>query len=73
MKTNMELKIYVDMDVILETEFSEEQIANMIKGYNFNDYKFNEFNIRKLSDGTEVTVFPHFNIYNDLIITVSYF
>lgn len=73
MKTNMELRIYVDMDVILETEFSEEQIANMIKAYNFNDYKFNEFNIRKLSDGTEVTVFPHFNIYNDLILTVSYF
>ena len=73
MKTNMELRIYVDMDVILETEFSEEQIANMIKAYNFNDYKFNEFNIRKLSDGTEVNVFPHFNIYNDLIMTVSYF
>lgn len=73
MKTNMELKIYVDMDVILETEFSEQEIANMIKAYPFNDFKFNEMNIRKLSDGTEVNVFPHFNIYNDLIITVSYF
>ena len=73
MQTNMELKIYVDLDVILETEFSYEQIANMIKRENFNDFKFNEMNIRKLSDGTEVTVFPHFNIYNDLILTVSYF
>ena len=26
----MELRIYVDMDVILETEFSEQEIANMI-------------------------------------------
>ena len=73
MKTNMELRIYVDMDVILETEFSEQQIANMIKAYPFNDFKFNEMNIRKLSDGTEVNVFPHFDIYNNLIITVSYF
>lgn len=73
MKTIMELIIYVDMDVILETEFSEEQVANMIKAYPFNDFKFNEINIRKLSDGTEVNVFPHFNIYNDLIITVSYY
>lgn len=73
MKTNIELKIYVDMEVIIETEFSEEQIANMIKAYPFNDFKFNEMNIRKLSDGTEVIVFPHFNIYNDLIIKVYYF
>ena len=73
MKTIMELIIYVDMDVILETEFSEEQVANMIKAYPFNDFKFNEMNIRKLTDGTEVNVFPHFDIYNNLIITVSYF
>lgn len=73
MKTNMELRIYVDIDVILETEFSEEQIANMIKAYPFNDFKFNEINIRKLRDGSEVSVFPHFNLYNDLILTVSYF
>ena len=73
MKTNMELRIYVDMDVILETEFSEQQIVDMIKAHSFNEFKFNEFNIVKLADGTEVNVFPHFNIYNDLIITVSYF
>ena len=73
MKTNIEVKIYVDMDVILETEFSEQQIADMIMSENFNDFAFNEMNIIKLSDGTEVNVFPHFNIYNDLIITVSYF
>ena len=73
MKTNIDVKIYVDMDVILETEFSEQQIANMIMRENFNDFKFNEMNIRRLSDGTEVNVFPHFNIYNDLILTVSYF
>ena len=73
MKTNIDVKIYVDMDVILETEFSEQQIDNMIMRENFNDFKFNEMNIRRLSDGTEVNVFPHFNIYNDLILTVSYF
>ena len=73
MKTNMELKIYVDMDVILETEFSEQQIAEMIKTHSFNEFKFNDFNIVQLDDGTEVNVFPHFDIYNNLIISVSYF
>lgn len=73
MKTNLEVRIYVDMDVILEIEYSEEQIANMIMAYPFNDFKFDDFNIVKLDDGTEVNVFPQFNIYNDLIITVSYF
>ena len=73
MKTNMELRIYVDMDVILETGFSEQQITNMIKAYPFNDFAFNEMNIIKLSDGTEISVFPYFNFYNDFIIAVSYF
>ena len=73
MKTNIEVKIYIDLDVLLESVYSESEIKAMIMRENFNDFKFNEMNIRKLSDGTEVNVFPHFNIYNDLIITVSYF
>ena len=73
MKTNMELRIYVDMDVILETEFSEEQIVDMIKGISFNDFKVNEFNVVELDDGSEVSVFPHYNIYNDLVMIVSNF
>ena len=59
MKTNMELRIYVDMDVILETEFSEQQIVDMIKRISFNDFKFNEFNVVELDDGSEVSVYPH--------------
>lgn len=73
MKTNIELKIYVDLDVLLETNYSEDEIKSMIIRENFNDLVFNEMNIIKLADGTEVNVFPYFNIYNDLIITVSYF
>lgn len=73
MKTNIEVRIYVDLDVLLETDYSETEIENMIMKENFNDFAFNEMNIFKLSDGTEVNVFPHFDIYNNLIITVSYF
>ena len=73
MKTNMELRIYVDMDVILETEFSEQQIVDMIKRISFNDFKVNEFNVVELDDGSEVTVFPHYNIYNDLVMIVLNF
>ena len=73
MKTNIEVRIYVDMDVILETIYSEAEIKAMIMRENFNDFVFNEMNVFKLADGIEVIVFPHFNIYNDLILTVSYF
>ena len=73
MKTNIEVKIYIDLDVLLETDYSETEIKAMIMRENFNDFAFNEMNILKLADGTEVNVFPYFNIYNDLIITVSYF
>ena len=73
MKTNIELKIYIDLDVLLETNYSEDEIKSMIIRENFNDLVFNEMNIIKLADATEVNVFPHFNIYNDLIITISYF
>ena len=73
MKTNIEVKIYVDLDVILESDYSEEEIKDTIMRENFNDFAFNEMNILKLADGTEVNVFPYFNIYNDLIITVSWF
>ena len=73
MKTNIEVRIYVDLDVILETIYSEAEIKRRVMEENFNDFAFNEMNILKLADGTEVNVFPHFNIYNDLILTVSYF
>lgn len=73
MKTNIEIRIYVDLDVLLETDCSEAEIKAMIMKENFNDFAFNEMNIFKLEDGLEVNVFPYFNIYNDLIIIVSYF
>ena len=73
MKTNIEVKIYIDLDVLLESNYSEPEIKAMIMRENFNDFVFNEMNVFKLADGIEVRVFPHFNIYNDLILTVSYF
>ena len=73
MKTNIEVKIYIDLDVLLETDYSEAEIKRRVMEENFNDFTFNEMNILKLADGTEVRVFPHFNIYNDLLINVSYF
>ena len=73
MKTNIEVKIYIDLDVLLESNYSEAEIKARIMEENFNDFVFNELNVLKLADGTEVNVFPHFNIYNDLILTVSYF
>lgn len=73
MKTNIEVKIYIDLDVLLESNYSEGEIKAMIMRENFNDFVFNEMNVIKLADGTKVNVFLHFNIYNDLILTVSYF
>ena len=73
MKTNIEVRFYIDLEVLIETDFSEIQIKDMIMEHNFNEFKFDDYNIVKLDDGTEVNVLPHFNIYNDLLINVSYF
>ena len=73
MKTSIEVRFYIDLDVMLETGYSENQIKDIIMEQSFNKFKFDDFNIVKLDDVTEVNVIPHFSIYNDLIISVSYF
>ena len=73
MKTNIEVRIYVGLDVILETGYSESEIKDEIMKHSFNDFKFNELNIIELPNGEEISVLPYFNIYNDLLLAVSYF
>ena len=73
MKTNIEVRFYIDLEVMEETEYNETQIKDMIMKHSFNEFKFDDFNVVKLDDGTEVNVLPHFNIYNDLLMSVSYF
>ena len=73
MKTSIEVRFYIDLDVMLETGYSENQIKDIIMEQSFNKFKFDDFNIVKLDDVTEVNVIPHFSIYNDLLISVSYF
>lgn len=73
MKANIEVRFYIDLEVMEETEYNETQIKDMIMKHSFNEFKFDDFNVVKLDDGTEVNVLPHFNIYNDLLMSVSYF
>ena len=73
MKTNIEVRFYIDLEVMEETDYNESQIKDMIMKQSFNEFKFDDYNKVQLDDGTEVIVFPHFNIYNDLLINVSYF
>ena len=73
MKTNIEVRFYFELDVLLETGYSESRIKDIIMEHNFNDFKFNEINTIELPNGEGVSVFPRFNIYNDLLINVSYF
>ena len=73
MKANIEVRFHIGLDVMLETGYSESQIKDQIMKHSFNDFKFNELNIIELENGDEVSVLPYFNIYNDLLLTVSYF
>ena len=73
MKTNIEVRIYVGLDVILETGYNESEIKDQIMKHSFNEFKFNELNIIELDNGHEISVLPYFNIYNDLLLTLSYF
>ena len=72
MKTSIEVRFYIDLEVLEETDYNESQIKDMIMEQSFNEFKFDDYNKVQLDDGTEVIVFPHFNIYNDLLINVSY-
>lgn len=72
MKTNIEIKLYIDKEVIEETGFSENKIKEFIMSYSFSELKINDFNILTLDSGYQIKVLPFWNIYNDLVFSVSY-
>ena len=72
MKTNIEIKFYIDQEVIEESEFSEYKIKEFIMAHQFSEFKMNDFNILTLDSGYQIKVLPFWNIYNDLVFSVSY-
>lgn len=73
MKIYIEVKIYVDLEIMEKTGYSEEEIKKLVMGYPFTEFVMNEYKIITIGYKEQIRVLPHFDIYNNLILNVSYF
>ena len=70
-KNNIEVKINILFDVYEYTILNEKDIKNYFNNLTFNELKINDSQYIEI-DNELVKVHSYFNIYNDLIINVSY-
>ena len=70
-RKNIEVKINILFDVYEYTNLNEKDIKNYFNNLTFNELKINDSQYIEI-DKELVKVHSYFNIYNDLIINVSY-
>lgn len=70
-RKNIEVKINILFDVYEYTTLNEKDIKNYFNNLTFNELKINDSQYIEI-DKELVKVHSYFNIYNDLIINVSY-
>ena len=70
-KKNIEVKLNILFDVYKYTTLNEKDIKNYFNNLTFNELKINDSQYIEI-DKELVKVHSYFNIYNDLIINVSY-
>ena len=71
MKKNIEVKINILFDVYEYTTLNEKDIKEYFDNLMFNELKINDIQYIEIKNEL-VKVHSYFNIYNDLIINVSY-
>lgn len=72
MKTNIELRIDVDMEVIEETGYSIEEIKAVILRTPFTNFTINDYTIVTLDNKEQIRLLPYFTAFNTMVISVSY-
>ena len=70
-RKNIEVKINILFDVYEYTTLNEKDIKNYFNNLTFNELKINDSQYIEI-DNELVKITSYFNIYNDLIINVSY-
>ena len=70
-KKNIEVKLNILFDVYEYTTLNEKDIKNYFNNLTFNELKINDSQYIEI-DKELVKITSYFNIYNDLIINVSY-
>lgn len=73
MKTTIGLKIDIDTEIMMQTEYTETEIIKIIMEYQFSNFKLDEYTVIDLNHREQIRVLPYFNIFNDLILKVTYF
>ena len=69
----LEIKFHIDREVLENLEYTETEIKEIIMRYPFSEFTMNEFKILTLDYKEQIKVLPYFDIFNTLIISVSYF
>ena len=72
MKTNIELRIDVDMEVIEETGYSIEEIKAVTLRTPFTNFTINDYTIITLDNKEQIRLLPYFTAFNTMVISVSY-
>ena len=72
MKTNIELRIDVDMEVIEETGYSIEEIKAVVLRTPFTNFTINDYTIVTLDNKEQIRLLPYFTAFNTMVISVSY-
>lgn len=72
MKTNIELRIDVDMEVIEETGYSIEEIKAVTLRTPFTNFTINDYTIVTLDNKEQIRLLPYFTAFNTMVISVSY-
>lgn len=73
MKTNMELRINVDKEVVEKTGYSVEEIEKVVMRVPFINFRINDWTIVTLDNKEQIKLLPYFTAFNTFIISVTYF
>ena len=72
MKTNIELRIDVDIEVIKETGYSVEEIEAVVMRTPFTNFRINDWTIVTLDNKEQIMLLPYFTAFNTMVISVTY-
>lgn len=73
MKTNMELRINVAMEVVEKTGYSVEEIEKVVMRVPFTSFRINDWTIVTLDNKEQIKLLPYFTAFNTFVISVTYF
>lgn len=73
MKTKLELRIDIDMEAIVETGYTEEEITTKVMRLPFSSFTFKDWTSVVLDNKAVIQLLPYFTASNTFVIRVTCF